>query len=359
MADETTLRASTRVALTDPAGMLDRLCDHFVAHGTVTRREASARLEGPFGTVEIEAETGALRIAIASPNESSLFVVKSSVAEHLVEFAEGETITLGWQGDAAGETRIPYFREVVVRGARDITPAMRRVTLACDDPGHFTSGGLHVRVLIPPRGRAPVWPSVGPDSRVIWPAGEDALAKRTYTIRAIDHARGELDIDVVLHDDSPGSVWAREAKAGDRVGLLGPGGGDVIPADWYLLLGDETALPAIARIAENLPSSARASIVIEVADAAEQQEIASEAAIEVTWLYRDGAPAGSTDLLPQAMRDIALPDQGTPFVFAGCEQAAARAIRKHLRAEKQLPKDRHLVAAYWRRGHADVHDHGE
>ena len=140
---------------------------------------------------------------------------------------------------------------------------------------------------------------------------------------------------------------------------VGPGGGDVIPADWYLLCGDETALPAIARIAENLPSSARASIVIEVADAAEQQEIASAAAIEVTWLYRDGAPAGSTDLLPQAVRGIALPDQGTPFVFAGCEQAAARAIRKHLRSEKQLPKDRHLVAAYWRRGHADVHDHGE
>ena len=359
MANETTLHAKARVALADPAGMLDRLCDHFVSHGTVTRQPGGARLEGPFGAVELEAGAGALRIAIASPNESYLFVVKSSVAEHLVEFAEGETITLGWQGDAAGESRIPYFREVVVRRARDITPAMRRVTLACDDPGHFATGGLHVRVLIPPRGRPPVWPSVGPDSRVIWPDGDDVLAKRTYTIRAIDHARGELDIDVVLHDDSPGSIWAREAKPGDRVGLLGPGGGDVAPADWYLLCGDETALPAIARIAENLPSSARASIVIEVADAAERQEIASDAAIEVTWLHRDSAPAGSTELLLQAVRDIALPEQGAPFVFAGCEQAAARAIRKHLRAEKQLPKDRHLVAAYWRRGHADVHDHGE
>jgi NADPH-dependent ferric siderophore reductase len=359
MADDNALRASARVTLNDPLGMLGRLCEHFVSHGAVTRHAAGARLEGPFGAVDLAAETDALSIAVASPNESSLFVVKSSVAEHLVEFAEGETVALSWRGDTAGTTRIPYFREAVVRRARDITPAMRRVTLACDDPGHFNTGGLHVRVLIPPRGRAPVWPSVGPDSRVIWPQGEDALAKRTYTIRAIDHACGELDIDVVLHDESPGSVWAREAKAGDRVGLLGPGGGDVIPADWYLLLGDETALPAIARIAENLPGSARARIVIEVADAAEQQEIASDAAIEVTWLHRAGAPAGSTDLLPQAVRDLALPDQGAPFVFAGCEQAAARAIRKHLRSEKFLPKDRHLVAAYWRRGHADVHDHGD
>ncbi|MGE7471791.1 DUF2218 domain-containing protein [Bosea sp. NPDC003192] len=359
MPDDITLHASTRVALTDPAGMLDRLCDHFVDHGTVTREVGNARLDGTFGAVQLTLEANALAIAVTSPSESYLFVVKSSIAEHLVEFADGESIALHWQGDAVGETRIPYFREVVVRGARDITPAMRRVTVACDDPGHFTSGGLHVRVLIPPRGREPVWPSVGPDSRVIWPDGEDALAKRTYTIRAIDHARGELDIDVVLHDDSPGSLWAREAKAGDRVGLLGPGGGDVISADWYLLCGDETALPAIARIAESLPSSARASIVIEVADAAERQEIASDASIQVTWLHRDGAPAGSTDLLPQAVRSIALPEQGSPFVFAGCEQAAARAIRKHLRGERQLPKDRHLVAAYWRRGHADVHDHGE
>lgn len=359
MADDTFLHASARVLLANPAGMLDRLCDHFVDHGALTREAGSARLDGAFGAVELTVEASALNLAVTAPNESYLFVVKSSVAQHLAEFADGESISLDWQGDAAGETRIPYFREVVVTGARDITPAMRRVTVACDDPGHFTSGGLHVRVLIPPRGRLPVWPSVGPDSRVVWPEGEDALAKRTYTIRAIDHARGELDIDVVLHDESPGSVWAREARAGDRVGLLGPGGGDVAPADWYLLCGDETALPAIARIAENLPATAHANIVIEVADASEQQEIASGAAIEVTWLHRDGAPAGSTDLLPQAVRDIALPDQGSPFVFAGCEQAAARAIRKHLRAEKQLPKDRHLVAAYWRRGQADVHDHGD
>lgn len=359
MADDTSLHASARVSLANPAGMLDRLCDHFVDHGTVTRGTGYARLDGTFGAVELTLDAEALAITVTAPNESYLFVVKSSIAEHLVEFADGESIALDWAGDAVGQTRIPYFREVVVRGARDITPAMRRVTVACDDPGHFVTGGLHVRVLIPPRGREPVWPGVGPDSRVIWPEGDDALAKRTYTIRAIDHARGELDIDVVLHDDSPGSVWAREAKPGDRVGLLGPGGGDVIPADWYLLCGDETALPAIARIAENLPGSARASIVIEVADAGERQEIASDAAIEVTWLHRDGAPAGSTDLLPQAVRSIAMPAQGNPFVFAGCEQSAARAIRKHLRSERQLPRDRHLVAAYWRRGQADVHDHGE
>lgn len=357
MADE--LHASARVLLADPAAMLERLCGHFTEHAAVTRQTGSARFDGPFGSVELDATDAALSIAVASPNESYLFVVTSSVAEHLFEFADDEAFELSWQGDLPAEARIPYFREAVVRSAHDITPAMRRVVVACDDPAHFETGGLHVRLLIPPAGRTPVWPKVGPDSRVIWPEGEDELARRVYTIRAIDHARRELTIDVVLHDDSPGSVWARNAKAGDRVGLLGPGGGDVIPADWYLLCGDETALPAIARIAASLPATARAAVVIEVADGAEEQEISSEAALEVTWLHRNGQPAGSTDLLPEAVRAIQLPEGGELFIFAGCEQAAARVIRKHLRAERKLPKERHLVVAYWRRGHSDVHDHGE
>lgn len=359
MADTIDLHVHARVALADPTAMLDRLCGHFTEHGKVVRRADGARLEGPYGAVELAAAADGLDIALACPNETYLFVVQSSVAEHLFEFAQGEHFTLDWRGDVPIQPRIPYFREAAVRSAHDLTPAMRRVIVACEDTAHFESGGLHLRVLIPPAGRAPVWPRVGPDSRVLWPEGEDELVRRVYTIRSIDHARRELAIDVVLHDDSPGSAWARNAKAGDPVGLLGPGGGDIAPADWYLLCGDETALPAIARIAEALPATARAAIVIEVADAAEEQPIRSAAAIEVTWLHRNGLPAGTTELLPQAVRGIVLPEGAEPFVLAGCEQAAARVIRRYLRGERKLPRERHLVAAYWRRGHSDVHDHGE
>lgn len=359
MADTADLQASARVVLSDPAAMLEKLCGHFTEHGTVTRRATGACLTGPYGRVEIDIAEDALGISVTSPSETYLFVVKSSVAEHLFEFAEGQAFNLSWQGSAPAQMQIPYFREAVVSSAHDLTPAMRRVIVTCEDTAHFESGGLHVRVLIPPTGRKPVWPSVGPDSRVIWPEGEDELARRVYTIRSIDHARKELAIDVVLHDSSPGSVWARNARPGDPVGLLGPGGGDVVPADWYLLCGDETALPAIARIAAFLPATAHAKILIEVADPREEQEIRSSAAIEITWLHRDGAPAGSTELLSQAVRDIAVPQAGNAFVFAGCEQAAARSIRKYLRGERKLPRDRYLVAAYWRLGHADVHDHGD
>ncbi|MCE3544330.1 siderophore-interacting protein, partial [Escherichia coli] len=98
------------------------------------------------------------------------------------------------------------------------------------------------------------WPTMGRDGRPVWPEGDDALIARVYTIRTIDIERGEVDIDMVVHpgNDTPGSTWALNAKPGGIVGMTGPGGGSVEDAGRYLLVGDETALPAIGRILETL-----------------------------------------------------------------------------------------------------------
>ena len=158
---EPELRADARVAMRDPAAMLERLCAHFVEHGTVTRHDRGARLEGRFGIVGLCFADGGLDIAVTSPNETYLFVATSSIAEHLHEFAGGEPLQLSWRGSLPQQPQIPYFREAVVRDVHDVTPAMRRVVLACEDTAHFASGGLHVSVLIPPWGREPVWPGGG------------------------------------------------------------------------------------------------------------------------------------------------------------------------------------------------------
>lgn len=352
MAETRMLVAQTRVALHDPAAMLRRLCEHFAEHGTVTATETVGRLDGPFGSVDLEAGREALSVRVESPDATRLFVVRSSVAEHLVSFAEGESITLDWDGDGVASAEIPYFREMSVVSARNITPTMRRVTLAGADVAHFETGGLHVRVLIPPLGRTPCWPTANSDGRIIWPKGEDELTARVYTVRSIHRARGEIDIDVVLHGDSPGSVWARGAKAGDRIGLMGPGGGAPTSSDWYLLAGDETALPVIARIAEGLPPGAQATLLIEVADATEEQAIRSQATLDLRWLHRNGAEAGTTDLLETAVRALPWPEDTAIFALIGCEHRAAKALRGYLRKERGLARDRHLVAAYWRRNHA-------
>lgn len=346
--------ASTSIALPDPHALLDRLCERLTERGTVTRDGPRGRFESRMGAVEMEAGAQSLHLHAASDQLNYLFIARSLLAEHIAECTEGSAPAFLWSGDGCDLTAIPYFHRATVRASRPVTPRMQRVTLAVADVGQLETGGLHVRVLIPPQGRAPVWPSLAPDGRVLWPKGEDELTTRVYTIRSLDHARGEVDIDVVLHEDTPGSVWARTAGPGDTVGLMGPGGGEIVPADCYLLGGDETALPVIARFAESLPAGAKAILRIEVADAREEQPIASAATLDLRWLHRNGAEAGSTDLLERAIRAVEWPQGGAHYALIGSEQASARAIRTYLRKERGMARDRHLVAAYWRRGHAAV-----
>lgn len=351
MADPRT--ASTRITLADPHGVLQRLCTHFAEHGTVTMSEHGGRIETEFGHAALTLEPGGLRIEAAGTDDTALYVVKMSVAEHVFQLAGEEVAAFAWSGDGAEERRIPFFREMTVRRACNVTPLMRRVTLA-GDVAHFETGGLHVRVLIPPAGREPRWPSTAADGRTLWPRGEDELTGRVYTVRRIDRARGELDVDIAIHggEGSPGSHWAMTAAPGDPVGLMGPGGGDVAPAARYVLAGDETALPAIARIAEALPTEAQAVALIEVADATEEQSLTSAARLETIWLHRNGAAPGTTRLIETALRGLDWPaDLSGTYALVGCEHAAARNIRAFLHKERGMAKKDCLVAAYWRRGH--------
>jgi NADPH-dependent ferric siderophore reductase len=229
---------------------------------------------------------------------------------------------------------------------------MRRITLKGADLARFATGGMHVRLLLPRRRDvSPQWPVMGDDGRPRWPNGEDRPDVRIYTLRRVDAEAGEVDIDFVLHDGDgmPGARFAAEAMSGDIVGMTGPGGGDPPAADWVLLLGDQTALPAIARILENLPARSRAVVRIEVANAEEEQQLVSSASLDLRWLHRDDAT--SETLLQAALADIDWPSDGRSiFCWAGCEFRDFVAIRRHFRKERGLARENHLAVAYWRRG---------
>jgi NADPH-dependent ferric siderophore reductase len=185
---------------------------------------------------------------------------------------------------------------------------------------------------------------------------------RGYKIRRIDLATGEIDIDIVLHegDETPGATFALEAQAGDMVGMTGPGGAELHDARWTVLAGDETALPAIARVPEEVPVDRVVIVFIEIAEDAERQEIASRAKLELHWLSRDERPAARTTLLTDAIRALPFPDDERPkFVWVGCEHASMHEIRKLVRKEHVLERGSSLIAAYWRRGtYGDVDEEG-
>ncbi|MCB8821829.1 DUF2218 domain-containing protein [Microvirga rosea] len=348
------LSAHAHVSLTMPNAVMGKLCDYFAEFGEVSRTAHSARLAMAFGTLTITAGDNGLDLRAEAHDPTSLSYVKMSVAEHLSTFVVDEKPRLVWTGDGAAGTPLPYFREMRVVSARNVTPRMRRVTLSGPDIGRFETGGLHVRLLIPPKaGQAPSWPVTGEDGRPVWPTGEDRPIIRIYTIRHIDAARGEMDIDIVLHDGdaTPGSTWARQAAPGDLVGVMGPGGGDVPVADWYLFAGDETALPAISRILNSLPAGCQATAIVEVEDETEEQPLRSNAKLDIRWIHRKGSPGATRSMMEDAIRQVGVPaGDMRRFIWAGCERETCLCLKKLVRREWQIPTSEHLIAAYWRAG---------
>lgn len=184
---------------------------------------------------------------------------------------------------------------------------------------------------------------------------------RAYTLRDARPEVGEVDIDFVIHRESDGSIgpaaqFALEAQPGDRVGFLDQGVAFTPdhPHDWTLVIGDETALPAIAGICQRLPASARGIAIIEIPTALDRQEFPAPAGMEVTWIVRDES-SGTHDLpgelALQALKSAKLPD-GDVHAHAIGESSLATGARRYLVQERGVPKRHVDFVGYWRKGRA-------
>ena len=238
-----------------------------------------------------------------------------------------------------------------------VTPHMLRITFTGSGLDRFaTDDNLHVRLLLPPAGASrDEWLEIGPDGSAGQREKGERPIFRKYTLRRVDPVAGRVEIDFVLHDDGgPGAAWAAAARPGDVIGMIGPGGHGIGKAGWYLIAGDETALPAIGRILESLSADARGVVIVEIADAREQQDLRVPRNTMLRWLHRGDAAPGTTTLLKDAVARVAIPtDDGEVFVWAAAEFETARAIRTHLKSTGALDKSRQLVVAYWRREAAE------
>ncbi|MCP2260042.1 NADPH-dependent ferric siderophore reductase, contains FAD-binding and SIP domains [Streptoalloteichus tenebrarius] len=258
-------------------------------------------------------------------------------------------------------------RPMRVLRTTEVTPLMRRITVGPTGgeglPGaDHEHRGPNVKVFIPRPGQTePVMPH-REDGRLVWPPEDVRATVRTYTVRRYDLEASEMDIDFVLHgDEGVASTWAANAEPGDIVGVGAPGGLTVREADWYLLAGDQTALPAISVILETLPETARGYAFVEVPDAREEQELVHPAGVELVWLHRGDAPAGTGTALADAARAVTIPD-GSVFAWAGAESTTVRTLRRHWQEECGLERRRKLAIGYWKRGISETeydhkHDH--
>ena len=244
-----------------------------------------------------------------------------------------------------------------------VTPGMRRVTLGGEQlKAHVALNGFPVeefrstgfddefKLLIK---HADADVAVGPtqaDGILNWPRGDEHLLMRTYTVRRFDPEAGELDVDLVDHGDGPAVNWARTAQPGDIMQVAGPKSSATHPrgADWVLVGADETALPAVARWLEEWPEDARGQVFIEVGEESHKQELIVPEGVELTWLLRNGAAAGTTTLLFDALK-AATWWEGKVFAWVAGEANSLTPIRRWLRKDKELPRDQVEVTGYWKR----------
>jgi NADPH-dependent ferric siderophore reductase len=250
----------------------------------------------------------------------------------------------------------PRRRLLTVRRVERITPAMARITLGGDLEG-FHSGAYddHVKVFFPLPGHdAPTIPEPGPDGKP--PEGVERSPGRDYTPRRYDG--NELVIDFALHDAGPATAWASQAKSGQQLSVGGPRGSFVVPDDfdWYLFVGDETALPAIGRRLEELRPGVRAIVVAAVSGPQEEQRLDSPARVETIWVHRPLSRAEDPAPLMDAVRAIALPSSGDGYAWAAGESQTAKLLRRHLLDERGLDKAWVKAAGYWKRGAVSIHE---
>ena len=249
--------------------------------------------------------------------------------------------------------RKPRFAATVQRVER-LTARMIRVVFGGPALAGFNWNGpaAHIKLIL---GATSGEPDVRPPSR-------------TYTPRHFDAQRLELTVDFVLHGEGPASTWAAQAEPGQPMLIAGPGRCYALDpqAEWLLLAGDESAIPAVTTILEALPAGIPTQVLLEVNDAADEFAIAApRASLSLHWLHRahpvvHGSAVRAGIELAAAVAAWKQPT-GSGRVYVACEADAMRGIRRHLLGERGLAREWVTTRGYWKQGATDHpdRDYGE
>lgn len=230
----------------------------------------------------------------------------------------------------------PTPRQYTVRNRQLVTPHMLRLTFGGDGMAEFPADqeSAYIKLMVPD----------GTDDQ-----GNARTTPRTYTVRY--QRENEIDVDVVLHEDGgPAATWASSAQPGDTIAIGGPGPVKRLPenADWNLLVGDMTSLPAIGANLERLSREAKGHAIIEVASEADIQWFDLPEGMQINWLINQHA-GGDSERLVSALRELEW-RPGTPGIWVACELSAMRLLRRHLIDERGVGKRDMYISSYWKLG---------
>ncbi len=241
--------------------------------------------------------------------------------------------------------RDPVLRTLRVARVETPTPNLRRLHFSSPDLHDFDSAAPddHIKLFVPDPTQ-----TGGP---------RPGFCMRDYTPRKFNAAQGVLTIDFALHQAGPATAWALSAKPGDELQIGGPRGSTLVPDDfdWYLLIGDETALPAIARRVEELRPGVAVTTVVLVDSDAERQIVATRAAWTPLWICRNDTSGGDVERLKAGLETLQSPP-GDGFIWIAAEAQVARALRTYMVENRSHPRVWVKASGYWAQGAAATHD---
>lgn len=349
----TSIATETIVPTSDALAMLNDFVSHIEEdHDAVVETDPSGArfIENAGFRITLSATPPGLKIQLTGPSADMMVFFKDAIAHHVAEFDAELAQSLRWSGESSVVGNLPEnFHILTIKSRSTPMPGLVRVTVRVDRAELFETDGMHLRLMLPAKlGRAPVWPSMGANGAPVWPQGEDSLHARYITIRSARADKQELDLDVVNHGDGLISGWASHADIGAEIGAMGPIGETSLPvARDYLIIADQTGLPAVARFLETLPDDARGQVICEADTQDALTQYLPDTKLSVAALPRAAFSKDMRDLVQSNLR----PGETDNALFLG-EFEDAQSLRKLFKGTLDLGKGQQLSVAYWRRGEA-------
>ncbi len=233
-----------------------------------------------------------------------------------------------------------------------VTPYLISVILTGNELDEFNSASFddHVKLFFPALAQSkPVLPRFNANGSLDKSSMMEVIS-RDFTPCHYDALKRELEIQFVMHGEGQASTWAAQAKPGDFLGVGGPKSSLLIPMqfDWFLMMGDETAIPAISRRLAELPPGTQVTVMIELEHPDSQVNFISEATVELFWLHRHHT-------LQEQLAAWSVP-LGDGFVWAAGESSSMREIYTQLINRYSIDKSRLRISSYWKKGASNVHE---
>lgn len=307
----------------------------------VTEEAAGLSLQFQRGGVRVFGDGERADLLVFAPDPAALQFTVDMIAGRMADMGH----TLEWEARPKAD-RPANLSLAAVAEAKRLTPSYMRLQIEGPDLARFADDALHFRLLFGPDGAD--WPTVDDGGVTIWPGGVTAWHRPVYTTRRLvrtgDAGAARIAFDVFLHEGGHTTEWARQARPGEEIAITGPGSGRrPATTGWMGLVGDETAVPAIARILADLPEATEGEATLFVPDEGDIQDLAHPPRMRLRWVLRGGE---ETPL--DALQRLAVPTRDRSVFFAA-ERSEALAARSQLVASG-LAKGEFQAVSYWNAG---------